>query len=260
MLYLHIPRLEIQGANFMATCWLVAPPSPMAAAGFAHNLARQIGSREQGVAIIHHDAQLLAEQIGFDVLRPHQMRGACLIDEDDYVRGLALSLQPSVKGHLTLSLVVAFDEETGVAMSRVESFLYKARYAGGVIISAGRPALYSSTEELTRAIRGGFAVHDRSDLVSETIERDRVDPLEAILRLTRKDRMEELPWLMPAVLGYEALTQPQSRRGSRDGHPHVFGEPLVGLVQYRPARDGLQWWRYANVGESRFLVQPYQPS
>lgn len=56
-------------------------------------------------------------------------------------------------------------------------------------------------------------------------------------------------WLQPALLGYVAITEFESRSGSREGLPHAYAEALYGLVQYVSVREfaahPLPFWHMA---------------
>lgn len=256
--FLVIPRMTVANINLMQTWWLAAAPGPMAALGFAHNLARQLGAQDLGVGIVHHDLQMLAENVGTWALQPQQYRAAGFINKQDYAKdGHSLSLQPTFKGHLKVSLVIEL-QGAAVSLEAVEQFLETARYAGGIVNKTGRPSIYGSLDEARAVIKSGFAVHDRTPWMQEAVDQGQ-DPLDALLELTSGGRTKEHPWSQPALLGYAALTEFAQRLGVREDVPHAFAEPLVGLVQYCSVREGLPLWRYSRPSDSVFLATQSQP-
>jgi len=272
--FLLIPRLRVQGANAQATWWLMNPTPVMACTMFGHALGRHLNQSAIGVAILHHTAQLHGEQFGY--FQPEQRRGAVFIDEGDYSskNKHALSLQPTASFSGEFSLIVQFDEYAEISMQQVETFLMRARLAGGQILEYGKPSVFTSESELLKQIRSGFWLIDRRDLMQKA---DGEDWLDVLLRVTAKrdwrkpsdslpaadssngeDDTEDddtadcdddpwqfqktltpLPssWIAPTTLGYALLTAAVPRAGAREGYPHAFAEPLVGPVQYVSPRD-----------------------
>lgn len=263
--YLILPRLHVCNANAQPAAWMIGPPPVTAYAGFAHALARACGAgHHQGVGIVHHDIQFLGE-VEKGTLYPHQFRAASFIDKDDYASSNkhALSLQPSARCHLTVSLAIRFDAELPVDLQRVAAFLRGARLAGGAIVSH----LFSETKDdcllederdvarITKAIGAGFGLHERTDLMS--LQADDEDLLDTFLRVTDRShtRDKEDSWILPTALGYAQITPARPRANVRGGLPHAFAEPLIGLIQYRQLRThDLPFWRYTCPRPGVFVV------
>ncbi|KPC53217.1 type I-F CRISPR-associated protein Csy2 [Amantichitinum ursilacus] len=264
MSYVLIPRLRINHANAFVGRYAISPAQVMAITLFAHNLARHVlptgfDYSAVGVAIIHHDAQMLGEapyamNKKSAAFHPQQRRGAALIDNNDYAQGSksALSLQPVATCHLTVSLVVhlpgAFSE------LKLARFLQRARIAGGLVIGHGELQIEAEWQSLK--LPQGYWIIDRSDL----LEGNPLDALIAALGRQAREPVAEEPadaeteetakiepalptsWLAPAVLAYAAATDFACRTGVRmalglDGAPdeiplHAWGEAMLGLVQY----------------------------
>lgn len=247
--FLVIPRLKVSGANLLAAWWCVAPPGPTAALGFAHALARAASTREIGVGLVHHDADYSIENLGAYTVFPQQRRGAVLIDKDDYAKqSKSLSLQPTVTGHLELSLIIEFPVNT-VNPELVNDFLFKSHYGGGLILEHGAPKVLPTLEECQALIRTGFAVHDRSELLRD----EQLNPLEKLLELTTPKASEKQSWLVPALLGYQAITPLAARCKVRGDYRHAYVEPLVGLTQYVPLRQAaVPIWSYHEANNAYF--------
>lgn len=280
--YLVLPRLEYRGANAMTSWWCSGAPGPMAARGFANALAIAIGGRDamswvQGASVVHHDFELRAERIK-NRIYPHQLRAASFVSADDYAgTGTTLSSQPTLRCDGISTIVVALDESAPVDAEEIHSFLWRARFSGGVInkhqFNKTRPLISDTLAEATDVVRSGFSFHDREDLLS--LQGDESDPLGAFLRATRrmknvkKDLSEaeivvvkagtedeedddaivikpvQDSWLHPYLAGYRRLTSIDRNAKSRDGHPHAFAEPLVGLSQLISVRGKqISMWDY----------------
>lgn len=269
--YLLLPRLEVRTANAQSTWWLINAAPVVAANLFAHNLGRVTGAFPRRVGILHHDAQFLGE-VFYRQFRPQQRRGAVYINGDDYSskNKHALSLQPTATCHLTLSLVLAFDAlEGSPSISEAENFLAGARLAGGQVVGHGKPDAAGSLPELRQVLPAGYWLVERPDLINAADSS--ADPLDALIaacsrpRRRWKDRSgdpETAPnpdsWVVPATLGYALLNEPADRPGAREGHPHAYAEPLVGLVQYLSLRQladqALPFWRTVWPRDDVFLV------
>lgn len=195
------------------------------------------------------------------------------MSKDDYAGGgTSLSSQPTVRCDGVASLVIAFGEDTPLNAGGVEDFLRRARFAGGTVSDHGfvaeRPLIASSLQEAAAAVRSGFSFHDRADLL--VLQEGEADPLDAFLRATRRKKPKAKPkvaaqheerkgheagndlevppdsWLQPYLAGYRPLTSIDPEARSRDGHPHAFAEPLVGLAQLVSLRTkGLSLWDYS---------------
>lgn len=256
--YLVLKRLVVRNVNAQPAWWFLGPPGPMTYAGFTHALARRCQTGEPavtGFALVHHHFELLAEAlaIGDSLVRPHLLRGASYIDMSDYPdsKRPMLSSQPTVRGNLTISLLVRFDSEAAVSLDAAREFLAVSRLAGGRIESFGAVYFEDSLERAQSRLGSGWGVHERTDLLTNT----EGEPLDALLAATRPDNQSKEPWLLPANLGFGLLTEPRERRMSRDGYPHAFAEPLVGLVQYRPSRkEAPPFWRSTRPHTRAFVV------
>jgi CRISPR-associated protein Csy2 len=276
MSYLVIPRIRVQNANAQPAWWMIAPPPMTAYAGFSHALALALGwGKCLGFGVVHHDIQFLGEFEGEGTFLPHQFRAASFIDKGDYSdkNKYALSSQPTARCHLTVSLVIKYDEDDGVDLeSAFPRFMRGARLAGGTIVDHGKASLQDSMEAVIKHLKTGHAIFERQDLmVMQEGERDMLD---VVLRLTdpqlRFEARNKLPsadrekpdeeedshsWLMPSTLGYLAISPFQNRKNVRGDLPHAFAEPLVGMVQYRTLRRaGIPIWRATNPDAQTFLV------
>lgn len=256
MSYLVMPHLKIQAANVHTAGWLLGGPPVMASVLFGHALARDLACTVAGVALVHHDQQLLGEW-GSGRWRPQQRRAAALTFTNKLKNGKdyastnahALSLQPVACAHMDLSLVIEVD---GLhAREAVQERLAHARLAGGNVVSYGEPSLVDDERDLASVlvdvdrqfgIGSGFVVRDRSDLLAPTATETRTDRLIRALGVGpnhARALTTPSPWLSPACLGYAALTPFALRDGIREGargYSHGFVEPLIGLVQYESLR------------------------
>src|SRR5262249_1029528 len=148
--------------------------------------------------------------------RPHQFRAAAFIDKSDYSshNRHALSIQPTARCHLCVSLVIGFDDEQTVSLDAVAKFLGPARLAGGSIVEYGAIQFATDVDSAISLLRRGFAIHDRTDLLKWRAPAE--DALDALLRLTEPGSAQTHPWLVPTTLGFAAITDVRCRSGVRE--------------------------------------------
>ena len=261
--YVIIPRMVVRNANAQPVWWIIGAPPVTAYIGFAHALALHLKvSRHDGIAIVHHDIQFLGEMnwdYGVKTLLPHQFRAASFIDKADYSskNPYALSSQPSARCHLTVSVVIRFEDDAMFRESDIALFLHGGRLAGGAIIEWGKPVVLADEADIDKVVKqvgSGFSLVERQDLMVMQ-EGDR-DMLDVLLRLTKRTKPDDdRHWLQPTTLGYAEITPRQQRKNVRGDFPHAYCEPLVGLAQYKSIRDaGLAFWRFTHPHPSVFTA------
>jgi CRISPR-associated protein Csy2 len=260
--YLVLPRLEVQGANAQSAFWCMYGPPVIAATMFSHALCRSLGitEYEEGVCIIHHTFQRLAEDFkGNWQFRPHQRRGAVFINEHDYSskNKHALSLQPTASMHLSWSLVIKLHEDAVVSEKKVDNFLAKAKFAGGTLLHHEKVTLTDEYEELVKILPRGFFVIDRSDILADRANGNSLLQTALQMIYEKNDEESNNSWLSLTTLGYAPLTEFKKRRGVREDYSHVYAEPLVGFVQYihnhGAVKQKIPFWSYGWTDENLFL-------
>jgi hypothetical protein len=140
-------------------------------------------------------------------------------------------------------LIIRVSDETVLNQDRLNAFLREARLAGGTLQFPVRNQMFNDLLAAKNQIRSGFNLHCRADLLEPAEGQDVLDTLLGAVE------SGEHSWLMPACVGYAAATPVAQRSGARDGHPHCFVEPLIGLVQLASVyQDELPptWWGYAS--------------
>ncbi|CAA0177380.1 TPA: type I-F CRISPR-associated protein Csy2 [Acinetobacter baumannii] len=246
--YVVIPRMRVQNANMQTNGFLLGGVPLFAANMFAHHLARQLGTQEQGIIYIHHDQQRLGGQ-AYGRFTPAQRRGAVFIGKKDYSskNKYALSLQPTASCHLEFSLVIKFSSSR-ISPEKLTNILKRSRFAGGQIIEFLEITTHAENELETalKKIKTGFAILDRQDLLIEYQQRKQINRVQAFTQLLalKADALrtffndQNLSWISATNLGY-ALLEPltDQRAGIRQAQDqettaHAYAEPLTGIVQY----------------------------
>lgn len=246
--YVVIPRMRVQNANMQSNGLLLGGVPLFAANMFAHHLARQLGTQEQGIIYIHHDQQRLGGQ-AYGRFTPAQRRGAVFIGKKDYSskNKYALSLQPTASCHLEFSLVIKFSSSR-ISPEKLTNILKRSRFAGGQIIEFLEITTHAENELETalKKIKTGFAILDRQDLLIEYQQRKQINRVQAFTQLLalKADALrtffndQNLSWISATNLGY-ALLEPltDQRAGIRQAQDqettaHAYAEPLTGIVQY----------------------------
>ncbi|KHN66079.1 type I-F CRISPR-associated protein Csy2 [Acinetobacter calcoaceticus] len=246
--YVVIPRIRVQNANMQTNGVLLGGVPLFAANMFAHHLARQLGTQEEGIIYIHHDQQRLGGQ-AYGRFTPAQRRGAVFIGKKDYSskNKYALSLQPTASCHLEFSLVIKFSSSR-ISPEKLTNILKRSRFAGGQIIEFLEITTHAENELETalKKIKTGFAILDRQDLLIEYQQRKQINRVQAFTQLLalKADALraffnnQNLSWISATNLGY-ALLEPltDQRAGIRQAQDqettaHAYAEPLTGIVQY----------------------------
>ena len=174
-----ISRMTVQSANAMCGQHFVSTAPIFQAAMFAHALGRALRVQPSAVALVHHDAQLLGESF-YGNFQPQQRRGSVLIDATDYSskNRHALSLQPTASAHLKVSVLMQFDEPIDPA--EIEQYVRTARFNSGQIIDTEGVHTFDADAEATKAIRSGYWIIERADLMSSS------DPVASMLAALAK--------------------------------------------------------------------------
>lgn len=261
-IYLCIKRLRVESANAFTSGTTINPAPITAAVFFGHALSRVLDEEVSGVAYLHHDAQLLGERFKGMHFQPQQRRGAGYIDKNDYAstNKHALSLQPTASFHLTVSLIIRFDDEAEIDLNVVEQFLRGGRFAGGKIIDYAALTLLDPLSP-TSDLPGGFWLIDRQDLLEGSS--DHLGCLTHILSAAPKGD-DHHPWLVLASVGYAAITEAKPRDYVRADYPHFFSEPMLGLVQfvsrrqYEKNRPEIPFWELHWPTPQQCLIQQSQ--
>lgn len=254
--YVVIPRMRVQNANMQTNGFLLGGVPLFAANMFAHHLARQLGTQEEGIIYIHHDQQRLGGQ-AYGRFTPAQRRGAVFIGKKDYSskNKYALSLQPTASCHLEFSLVIKFSSSR-ISPEKLTNILKRSRFAGGQIIEFLEITTHSKNELETalKKIKTGFAILDRQDLLIEYQQRKQINRVQAFTQLLalKADALraffndQNLSWISATNLGY-ALLEPltDQRAGIRQAQDqentaHAYAEPLTGIIQYFPLGEILR--------------------
>ncbi|MBP2810246.1 type I-F CRISPR-associated protein Csy2 [Acinetobacter baumannii] len=249
--YVVIPRMQVQNANMQTNGVLLGGVPLFAANMFAHHLARQLGTQEEGIIYIHHDQQRLGGQ-AYGRFTPAQRRAATYINMQDYIgkksaKRPILSLQPTASCHLEFSLVIKFSSSR-ISPEKLTNILKRSRFAGGQIIEFLEITTHAENELETalKKIKTGFAILDRQDLLIEYQQRKQINRVQAFTQLLalKADALraffndQNLSWISATNLGY-ALLEPltDQRTGIRQAQDqentaHAYAEPLTGIIQY----------------------------
>lgn len=246
--YVVIPRMRVQNANMQTNGVLLGGVPLFAANMFAHHLARQLGTTDEGIIYIHHDQQRLGGQ-AYGRFTPAQRRGAVFIGKKDYSskNKYALSLQPTASCHLEFSLVIKFSSSR-ISPEKLTNILKRSRFAGGQIIEFLEITTHAENEleAALKKIKTGFAILDRQNLLIEYQQRKQINRVQAFTQLLalKADALrtffndQNLSWISATNLGY-ALLEPltDQRAGIRQAQDqattaHAYAEPLTGIVQY----------------------------
>jgi hypothetical protein len=150
-------------------------------------------------------------------------------------------------------------------------FLKKARFAGGKIANLQNLEIEAvdSISALHKCLdrEKGWVVNVAYHKLTELMNHD--DIIEAVKDLSftfidqdsdnnKRYYKKYKGWLLWNLQGYQYLESPQKRGGSRNGHPHVFAEPVINLNEvtfYRPNGSANLFWKWKEHENAIELVQ-----
>lgn len=268
--YLLIPSIRVQSANIVSSQIAVGGPPVTAALMFAHAMALKadLGVEVLGVALIHHSIEPLGQWF-YGVFYPQQRRAAAFTFTNSPAKDYssknkqALSLQPTASAHMRISLIIELDRPV-TAPDSVSRFLGSAKFSGGVVTGHDSIAQFDEMDDALEHVQTGFAVLDRRDLLDPS---HCANPAQAMVESLGRAREsgDEDSWLSATCVGYAAITDFEAKQGAREGYPHAFAEPLVGMVQFRSMRQldvpserliwRSHWVSGSNRREDVFVVQ-----
>jgi CRISPR-associated protein Csy2 len=246
--YIVIPRIQVQNANMHTNGFLLGGVPLIAAHMFAHHLARQLDTQDEGIIYIHHNQQRLGGQ-AYGRFTPAQRRGAVFIGKNDYSskNKYALSLQPTASCHLELSLIIKFSNPR-ISPEKLTQILQRSRFAGGQIINFLEINRYpeNALETALKTAKTGFVILDRHDLLTQYQQRQQLNRVQAFTQLlalkaeTLRSFFDDptLDRLSATNLGYALLEATTDQRtGIRQAQhqqttTHAYAEPLAGIIQY----------------------------
>jgi hypothetical protein len=282
--YVILPKIVVQHINVVQNSMFVSPHSMTAIALFLHAMSRKTEIEQNGFAFIQHDAYLDAdeyEEYGRKVIAPHQKKGGTFFDDADYSSHSpgqpVVSLQPTVSANIDFSLILRYGD-TVPDLSVIEDFLRDGKFQGGRICSFGRPSQLKDISRLRNAIRTGYFIVDRRDLLL-----DSADKTEDMLSLLLKDKNKLADFsistqdssddvdanssdyrqeLSTATVGYAFLSDvvdSATFRQADSGQVKVgLTESLVGLVSLVSVHDTrlkeVPFWTRSTVNDDVFLL------
>ena len=144
---------------------------------------------------------------------------------------------------------------------------------------------FETKDELKESLMGisasSFIIEDATDTLFNALEENpEEDSLTLLLDHIKRQRRfgseankkprEYRPWYIPLAVGYQALEEtPAVRTGSRNGYPHLFAEPVIGLglarsmgsyrFQLKEDTDMPVFWRYKCETKDNLYIVEAQP-
>lgn len=210
-------------------------PSPTAWAGLANAIGRRVTGEDWRTSCI-------------PVIHDQEMRLGRRSPENSGAKG-AFSPQgsrPRMEAIIEFSLILTLpdsceDEDPAALNDRISGALTFCRIAGSPILTAqGRPVRSRlpdgeplnfedcAKRSLRRSGLGYMIIpYSRGPLVYRY-----ANELGCLIAASEEGRDEGVH-LLPALVGYAMISDPEHRPASRNGLPHVFAEPVSGLVEQR---------------------------
>lgn len=258
-----IKKLKCEAVNQVDSVLLGGGPKLLAAHGYLTALAISKNTKLLRFCYVHHDREIRGVVNGCTTL-PMMKKGNFLFGKDDFSRGdirSGVTQKTIFDADLTVSLIAEFSDE--IAFEDLCKFIETARFAGG-IPTAGSIQVVENYNEAIEVLDTGFVFIRRDSLIDPMdkigslvkacsrvpLSRERLQALnerrlqfnqiqvesESINQASVKgllDPLEAYPsFVAPAVFGYNLLTKPKQKYGSRNDLEHCYAEPMHGLGQY----------------------------
>jgi CRISPR type I-F-associated protein Csy2 len=205
--------------------------------------------------------------------------------------------------HLSFDLILRVDEKGNENRTSLEEYIMGPKFLNflkTLPFCSGRLTLPNRTvpgsvkqaisyfetkdglkESLIGIPASSFIIEDAVDTLFEALkENPEKDSLSLLLdfikrqkrssREAEKKPREYRPWYIPIAVGYQALEEkPAMRTGSRNGYPHLFAEPVIGLglarsmgsyrFQIEEDMDMPVFWRYKCETKDNLYIVKAQP-
>ena len=255
-LYFFNVGIEAVRCNIVQTyAGILAPVVALPSVMLAHAISRRLGDLDlRGVGIVHRSAvkweDFIENKNGFVSTVLLKRRGQCLFgacDSRDGKHPQSNSIMPEALADIEVKLMLVCGRD--VEPQDVEDVVLSMRLAGGRIARVDVARFENPTDAARNALRGGYLVDDVTPLMAGADGND--GPVDPALALFETLAERSSPWMAPANLGYALLENPQTNRaGTRDGYPHAFCEPMIGLVRFVSSRQILE-----DVMESRLSFE-----
>jgi len=238
---LQIGPLRAESANLLANDFVAGLPSPGAALGFAGALLRHAA----GIKDWSHKVFFVLHSVECRRGRPrtHPKVEYGILKNEEIMEGLT--------GNVVFTLVVDTPHFISAeSMSRALNFM---RFAGGVLVPTQSLGSYDALtiEQRIVSVDPNAILADlglpRGYALVPPYARDDADIISfgdfatlCKLRNRAYARRTGQGLCVPVSCGYRLLEDPRTavpRPGSRGGHPHIFGEPAVGIGEFVSIRS-----------------------
>ena len=205
--------------------------------------------------------------------------------------------------HLSFDLILRIDEkgnenrtnfEEYIMGSKFLNFLRTLPFCSGRMNLPDKPvqgpvnrtiSYFETKNGLQKALSGipasSFIIEDAANTLSDAMrENPEKDSLSVLLDFIKRQKRagneavknprEYRPWYIPIAVGYQALEKkPAVRTGSRNGYPHLYAEPVIGLglarsmgsyrFQLEEDTDMPVFWRYKFEIKDNLYIVKAQP-
>ncbi len=238
-LFIVFPRIEAVNFNANAGAYIAGVPQPTAICGLATALClswarARPGELEYPLAEVVYGVQAFSGFSG-------QSRNPCSMSSQRGKVSAPMTDRPraSMQFGLVLRVTLATDETPSDAdfLPFLQEALEALRLSGASLwLRAPIVTLDDAASALQRLPADTFVLSDESELLQAWLSQPgapAVGEALALLAERPKDREVYKPRYVPAVLGVRRFEEPSNLPGSKQGLPHAYGEPVMGLARFR---------------------------
>ena len=228
-----VKNLTFARVNLIMNDFVAGMPSPLSFVGYADAIARKVGIEPWSASVL-------------PVLHSVSSPEGRTKPEMEAKSGIFKPIETleDLTGLVTCSLLIdlpGFNNETDL-----RHIISNMRFAGGLLqnaeISSNQVKMITSDGSAFRQIYRGFALLRPRNAENLIISNGDENTLSSVIaKAFPAERMPGSGWLIPAAVGHHMIEDPDTvpfRSGKRDTTiPHVFTEPLIGLVEMASVRN-----------------------
>lgn len=257
-MFIHIP-MRVYDANVLSNAHVSGLPAMTALGGFTHMLERAIKNAVTDPDELESvSAMQVIHKVDYVNYTNRDVRYE-KIETTKARNGMSATITDRRMAHIFQSVILkiegsedVFDEiHDWVSEGSLQALVLRSRFAGGSLTlqKDSVTAHHTELDALAEIPFGydSFAIEDVSYRINENSV-DGEDKLDTLLRLISRVRFgvelededenkEYMGYLVPIAKGFVPVEDQAVDRGARNGHLHLYAEPVIGIARLRSLRS-----------------------
>ena len=245
MTVIVLKNIDFQGVSANNGMMVLGYPAMTAFNGLAHHVVRSYRklfadetAKLLRFHVVHHDGSI--RKHGFRVTNKRSINAGRKVERGERSdMNFTPQMQPGAQADIRASVVIEVALEPGIAMrARLMPDLCSIlapNGLGGRAVQDGSSsiAIVDGVEEALTGLPGGWLLVDQTSALFDGRAADPLDRMIDMLEAEISREPSERRQLLPTTVGFRAITDGASRKGSRDATAdHYFAEPILGLAEF----------------------------